>query len=91
MLWSRNMKTVVLIELTCPAEEGIQNASVRKQERYADLKDLIRNNDWTHISSQLKLVFEAVFVSGPQHYVRALGRSTHFCRKVISIHLPTLT
>ena len=41
------MKTVVLIELTCPAEEGIQNASVRKQERYADLTDLISNHNWT--------------------------------------------
>ena len=47
VLWSSRTKTVILIELTCPAEEGIMNASVRKQDRYTDLLILIRNNHWT--------------------------------------------
>ena len=47
VVWSSLFKVVVLIELTCPAEEGIQNASIRKQNRYIDLQLLIRNNGWT--------------------------------------------
>ena len=47
VIWSPLAKTVILIELTCPAEEGIENAANRKQERYADLQLLFRQNKWT--------------------------------------------
>ena len=46
VIWSKHLRKVILIELTCPAEEGIENASSRKQLRYADLKVLIRQNGW---------------------------------------------
>ena len=46
VVWSPLYNTVILIELTCPAEEGIQNATNRKQERYIDLQLLIRQNKW---------------------------------------------
>ena len=46
VIWSLQQKKVILIELTCPAEEGIENASSRKQLRYANLKVLIRENGW---------------------------------------------
>ena len=46
VVWSPLTNTVILIELTCPAEEGIQNATNRKQERYIDLQLLIRQNKW---------------------------------------------
>ena len=46
VVWSPLSKIVILIELTCPAEEGIQNATNRKQERYTDLQLLIRQNNW---------------------------------------------
>ncbi len=32
--------------MTCPAEEGIENASSRKQLRYAPLKVIIQQNGW---------------------------------------------
>ena len=30
-------RVVILLELTCPAEEGIEAAQIRKETRYADL------------------------------------------------------
>ena len=46
VIWSLQLKKVFLIELTCPAEEGIENASSRKQLRYAPLKVIIQQNGW---------------------------------------------
>ena len=39
--------TVILVELTCPAEENIADARFRKSIRYADLKDQIKESGWT--------------------------------------------
>ena len=39
VILSRSAKIVFLIELTCPAEEGIANAAMRKQARYHRLKN----------------------------------------------------
>ena len=45
---SVNVKKVYVIELTCPAEEGINNAAVRKQVRYDELKTSINSRTvWT--------------------------------------------
>jgi hypothetical protein len=41
VLWSALSRTVILLELTCPAEEGIAAAQIRKQSRYEDLLDEI--------------------------------------------------
>ena len=37
VIWSKSKKTVLLIELTCPAEEGIEAAQIRKEARYSKL------------------------------------------------------
>jgi hypothetical protein len=41
VLWSRMSRVVVLIELTCPAEEGMVNAQLRKENKYSGLLDEI--------------------------------------------------
>ena len=46
VLWSLPLRKVIMIELTCPAEEGIENASSRKQLRYAPLIVIIQQNGW---------------------------------------------
>ena len=38
---------VIWAELTCPAEENIRSAQTRKNRRYADLADQVRNAGWT--------------------------------------------
>lgn len=47
VVWSDQSKRVILIELTCPAEENINAASARKKSRYAALEDLIKSNSWS--------------------------------------------
>ena len=37
VLWSESSRRVLLLELTCPAEEGIEAAETRKQQRYQSL------------------------------------------------------
>jgi hypothetical protein len=47
IIWSVAAKRVVLIELTCPAEEGMLAAEVRKTARYSGLMEQIRLAGWT--------------------------------------------
>ena len=46
VIWSVTLKKVIMIELTCPAEEGIEAARVRKLARYEQLKQDIANAGW---------------------------------------------
>jgi hypothetical protein len=47
VMWSESRRRVVLLELTCPAEEGIQAARDRKEAKYASLVDSINAaNNW---------------------------------------------
>jgi hypothetical protein len=46
VLWSRMSRNVVLLELTCCAEEGVAAAKLRKQVRYQALVDNINSSGW---------------------------------------------
>ena len=46
VIWSTNLKTVLLLELTSPCEEAMDSANIRKSSRYVPLSDLIKLNDW---------------------------------------------
>src|ERR1700758_1942651 len=48
VIWSESSRRVLLLELTCPAEEGIQAARDRKEAKYAPLVESINaTNCWT--------------------------------------------
>ena len=47
MLYSDGLKTVILVKLTCPAEENIADARLRKEIKYTPLKTQITGNAWT--------------------------------------------
>ena len=48
VLWSESKRRVVLLELTCPAEEDMQAARDRKEAKYAPLLDSINaTGQWT--------------------------------------------
>lgn len=47
VIYSDNLRTVILIELTCPAEENIADARLRKRTKYTPLKDQIEDNKWS--------------------------------------------
>ena len=44
LIWSVQLHEVLLVELTCPVEEGIKAAQVRKEGRYLPLLDNITRN-----------------------------------------------
>jgi hypothetical protein len=47
VIWSALSRTVILLELTCPAEEGIHAAQIRKEDRYDNLMAEITDQKWT--------------------------------------------
>ena len=46
VIWSRMSRIVVLLELTCCAEEGVKAAQLRKQTRYHELVENINSSKW---------------------------------------------
>merc|ERR1711966_255450 len=46
VLWSARTKSVILGELTCPAEENFSKANTYKMDRYAILCEQIRDAGW---------------------------------------------
>ena len=44
VIWSDSSRRVFLLELTCPAEEGIEAARARKQAKYKGLVDGINSS-----------------------------------------------
>ena len=46
VVWSTKAKSVLLIELTIPAEEGIEAAYERKKAKYSDLAAECREAGW---------------------------------------------
>ena len=76
VLWSVLSRTVILLELTCPAEEGIAAAQIRKGERYSELVKQI--ND-TKIWKARLLTIEAgargLIASSTYRAFRVLGFS----------------
>lgn len=46
VIWSVENKRVLNMELTCPAEEGIEAAKTRKEERYFPLKCASKDRKW---------------------------------------------
>lgn len=46
LFWSGSRRKVILLELTCPTEEGIQAASLRKVARYTNLIHHIKESQW---------------------------------------------
>ena len=56
VLWSEMSRVVLLIELTCPAEEGMAAAQLRKETKYSELLDSINaTNVWKASLSTLEI------------------------------------
>ena len=47
VIWSASIKVVLLLELTCPAEENFDKAHLRKEIRYSDLcREINKSTGW---------------------------------------------
>ena len=88
VIWSSRKKVVILGELTCPAEEGIQNATNRKQERYVDIQDLTRRNGWTPHLFTFEVGARGLVAKSTLRFLRSIGfssRSTSRIAKELSL------
>jgi hypothetical protein len=74
IIWSLSIRKVILIGLTCPSEENIQTAKIRKTERYTPLHQQVQPAGW------------AVSLFLVEAGVRAcLSRSFHRCLRTIGV------
>ena len=69
LLFSKSSKRAVLVELTCPCEENIENWHSQKLNKYTPLAKVIEKNGWLLICLLLKLALEDTL---PSRYQFAL-------------------
>ena len=76
VLWSARSRVVILLELTCPAEEGIAAAQVRKTSRYKKLQeDIDATNTWKARLLTLEVGARGLVGSSTYRAFRVLGFS----------------
>jgi hypothetical protein len=92
ILYSNNRNIVVLVELTCPAEEGIPAAKIRKEGRYMPLIEEIKNFTSSRWSPHLMTIEAGArgFVARSMHsFLRKIGftssRSQRICHQVSEV------
>lgn len=80
VIWSKQTKRVMNVELTCPAEEGIQAAQTRKSDRYDPLTNAARERGWTAESVTIEAGARGFVARTVPHFLKRLGR----CKKKIN-------
>jgi len=89
VIWSVLTRTVILLELTCCAEEGIEAAQIRKEARYADLMSLVSERKWAPTLLTLEVGARGLVCSKTFHAFVKLGFSNpgakSLCRSLSEI------
>jgi hypothetical protein len=75
VIWSPSVKTVILLELTCPAEEGIAAASTRKLARYSELVEQIGTAGWKAVHFPFEVGARGFIAKSTFRCLSALGLS----------------
>jgi hypothetical protein len=75
LLYSNSARTVIFGELTCPAEEGVVEAKLRKQARYSSLAEEIRTRHWTVHVLTLEVGARGFVARTTHNFLRKLGLS----------------
>ena len=84
IIWSPLSRTVILLELTCPAEEGIAAAQLRKECRYADLLAQINNTKtWKARLLTLEVGARGLVASTTYRAFRVLGLTTPQAKSLV--------
>jgi hypothetical protein len=89
VLWSARTKTVIMAELTCPAEENFIKAHDRKMKRYTDLEEQIRVATWTPVLRTIEAGARGFVSHRFQKLFRELGFSskeaTGACKEISAV------
>ena len=93
VLWSKSLHKVVLVELTCPAEEGIAAACLTKLARYETLTCAINNDKSSPWNAELLTIESGVCGSvalSMLSFLRKMGLSSTKARAACKI-ISTIT
>ena len=91
LLYSNSARVVIFGELTCPAEEGIPEAKLYKQARYADLANDIRGmkHPWSVHVLTLEVGARGFVARSTYTFLRKIGFSSRgaraTCRRVSEV------
>ena len=80
VIYSKSLKKVILIELTCPAEEGITAANLRKKGRYASLVSQISSRtSWTPSLYAIEVGARGFVAHSTYRFLRDIGLPSRDC------------
>jgi len=82
IIYSVKAKHVIMIELTCPAEENFDQAHLRKVARYVELQDLISQSGWTSKLTTIEVGVRGLVAHSVRRVLLALGLSSTMVRKI---------
>jgi len=83
VIWSKTAKTVILVELTCPAEEGITAANIRKSARYDPLVASITDDtDWTALCFPIEIGARGLVGRSTRKFFRKVGFTNQLATRV---------
>jgi hypothetical protein len=89
IIWSRKKKSVILIELTCPAEENISASNVKKLARYDDLQAHVRIRAWSCVTMAIEAGARGFVAKSMHNCFRKLGfsfsKASSMCKAVSSV------
>lgn len=82
LLWSNSIRVVIFGELTCPAEEGVSEANLRKEARYQDLAEDIRGlkHPWTVHNLTLEAGARGFVARSTYTFLRKIGFTVKLAR-----------
>lgn len=76
VIWSDQARKVLLVELTCPAEEGIEAAEIRKVSRYFGLKNACKDRGWSTEILTIEAGARGHVAKSIPRLLKRLGRSS---------------
>lgn len=79
--YSEQSKTILLVELTVPWEEGIEAANERKHAKYTELVEECREAGWKAITRPIEVGCRGFVGSSAVHLVHDIGCMGAECRK----------
>ena len=89
VLWSTSLHKILLFELTCPAEEGIDAAALYKNAKYAELCHTVQLAGWTVEMKSIEVGARGFVARSIPRLLRALGFSSRevstLCRTLATV------
>jgi hypothetical protein len=83
IIWSLSSRTVILGELTCPSEEGIKAARIRKLAKYQELVEQIQAERWTVHLRTFEVGVRGFVAFSLRKFLRSLGMSPSHTRSAV--------